>query len=92
MYKVNYHHAIPLLIDVSNCHLIILQSLTAFGLSIYLIVRVRKDSKRLFITLEESNKTIFQMKDAMDTPFKRLQLNMDNVPIEKSYNLKKSPV
>ena len=29
--------------------------------------------------LEESNETIFQMKDAMDVSVKELQLNMDNV-------------
>ena len=56
-------------------------SMTAFGLSIYLIVGARKDSKRLFTMLEESNETIFQIKEAMYFSFKELQLNinMDNV-------------
>ena len=54
-------------------------SMTAFGLSIYLIVRARKDLKWLFTMLEESNETIFQMKEAMYVSFKELQLNMDKV-------------
>ena len=54
--------------------------MTAFGLSIYLIVRARKgfNLKRLPTMLEESNETIFQMKDAKYFSFKELQLNMDN--------------
>ena len=52
--------------------------MTAFGLSIYLIVRARKRLTSLPIMLEESNETIFQMKDAMYFFFKELQLNMDN--------------
>ena len=52
--------------------------MTAFGLSIYLIVRARKGLTSLPIMLEESNETIFQMKDAMYFFFKELQLNMDN--------------
>ena len=39
--------------------------------------------------LEESNKTIFQIKDAMDVSFKELQLNMHNVL--KSYVIYKKP-
>ena len=54
-------------------------SMTAFGLSIYLNVRARKNSKRLFTVLEESNEAIFQMKDAFDVSFKELQLNIDSV-------------
>ena len=49
----------------------------------------RKDSKKLFTMLEESNKTVFQMKDAMDVSFKELQLNMDSVL--KSHVLYKKP-
>ena len=52
--------------------------MTAFGLSIYLIVRARKGLTSLPIMLKESNETIFQMKDAMYFSFKELQLNMDN--------------
>ena len=54
--------------------------MTAFGLSIYLIVRARKgfNLKRLPTILEESNETIIQMKDAKYFSFKELQLNMDN--------------
>ena len=48
--------------------------MTAFGLSIYLIVRARKGLTSLPIMLEESNETIFQMYFF----FKELQLNMDN--------------
>ena len=54
-------------------------SMTAFGFSIYLIVRARKDSKRLFTMLE----------DAMDVSFKELQLNMHNVL--KRYVIYKKP-
>ena len=39
--------------------------------------------------LEESNKIIFQIKDAMEFSFKELQLNMDNVL--KSYVIYKKP-
>ena len=39
--------------------------------------------------LEESNGTIFQMKDTMDVSFKELQLNMDNVL--KSHVIYKNP-
>ena len=48
-------------------------SMTAFRFSIYFIVRARKDSKSLFTMIEESNKIIFQIKDAMDFSFKELQ-------------------
>ena len=51
--------------------------MTAFGLSICLIVKARKGLKSLPTMLEESNETIFQMKDAMYFSFKELQLNMD---------------
>ena len=54
-------------------------SMTAFEFSIYFILRARKYSKRLFTMLEESNRIVFQIKDAMDFSFKELQLNMDNV-------------
>ena len=43
----------------------------------------------MFTILEESNETIFQMKDAMDVSFKELQLNMDNVL--KSHVIYKMP-
>ena len=39
--------------------------------------------------LEESNETIFQMKEAMYVSFKELQLNMDNVL--KSHVIYKKP-
>ena len=39
--------------------------------------------------LEESNRIIFQIKDAMYVSFKELQLNMDNVL--KSYVIYKKP-
>ena len=64
-------------------------SMTAFKVSIYLIVRARKDSKWLFTMLEETNETIFQIKDAIDVSFKELQLNMDN--ISKSHVIYKKP-
>ena len=47
-------------------------SMTAFGFSIYFIVRARKDSKRLFTMLEESNKIILKIKDAINVSFKEL--------------------
>ena len=50
--------------------------MTAFGLSICLIVKARKGLKSL---LEESNEKNFQMKDAMYFSFKELQLNMDYI-------------
>ena len=53
--------------------------MTAFGLSICLIVKARKGLKSLPTMLEESNETIFQMKDAMYFSFKELQLNMDYI-------------
>ena len=53
--------------------------MTAFGLSIYLIVRARKGLTSLPIMLEESNETIFQMKDAMYFFFKELQLNIGGI-------------
>ena len=64
-------------------------SMTAFGLSIYLIMRARKDSKRLFTMLEESKETVYQIKDAMDVSIKELQVNMDNVL--KSHVIYKKP-
>ena len=53
--------------------------MTAFGLSICLIVKARKGLKSLPTMLEESNETIFQMKDAMYFSFKELQLNMNYI-------------
>ena len=53
--------------------------MTAFGLSICFIVKARKGLKSLPTKLEESNETIFQMKDAMYFSFKELQLNMDYI-------------
>ena len=53
--------------------------MTAFGLSICLIVIARKGLKSLPTMLEESNETIFQMKDAIYFSFKELQLNMDYI-------------
>ena len=44
-----------------------------------LIVKARKGLKSLPTMLEESNETIFQMKDAMYFSLKELQLNMDYI-------------
>ena len=53
--------------------------MTAFGLSICLIVKAQKGLKSLPTMIEESNETIFQMKDAMYFSFKELQLHMDYI-------------